>query len=55
LARELASVRMALGEVATRDFIRSELTRIAESDGRGKEKKPKKKDEDATLAEPAEG
>jgi uncharacterized membrane protein len=27
LARELASVRMALGEVATRDFIRGELAR----------------------------
>jgi len=26
LARELAAVRIALGEVATRDFIRSELT-----------------------------
>jgi uncharacterized membrane protein len=30
LARELAAVRMALGEVATRDFLRSELTRIVE-------------------------
>jgi uncharacterized membrane protein len=28
LARELASIRMALGEVATRDFLRSELSRI---------------------------
>ncbi len=28
LARELAAVRMALGEVATRDFVRSELARI---------------------------
>jgi uncharacterized membrane protein len=28
LARELAAVRMALGEVATRDFVRSELTRM---------------------------
>jgi uncharacterized membrane protein len=27
LARELAAVRMALGEVATRDFLRSELSR----------------------------
>jgi hypothetical protein len=25
LAREVASIRMALGEVATRDFLRSEL------------------------------
>ncbi|HEV7193471.1 MAG TPA: DUF1003 domain-containing protein [Jatrophihabitantaceae bacterium] len=28
LAREIAAVRMSLGEVATRDFLRSELTRI---------------------------
>ena len=28
MARELASIRMALGEVATRDFLRSELSRI---------------------------
>jgi uncharacterized membrane protein len=28
LAREIASIRMALGEVATRDFIRSELARL---------------------------
>jgi uncharacterized membrane protein len=27
LAREIAAVRMALGEVATRDFLRSELGR----------------------------
>jgi uncharacterized membrane protein len=28
LAREIAAVRMSLGEVATRDFLRSELTRL---------------------------
>ncbi|MGH8860328.1 MAG: DUF1003 domain-containing protein [Jatrophihabitantaceae bacterium] len=28
LARELASIRMAIGEVATRDFLRSELSRL---------------------------
>ena len=28
LARELAAVRMALGEVVTRDFLRSELSRL---------------------------
>jgi uncharacterized membrane protein len=28
VARELASIRMALGEVATRDFLRSELSRL---------------------------
>jgi uncharacterized membrane protein len=30
LAREIAALRIALGEVATRDFLRSELTRLAE-------------------------
>ncbi|MGH3646816.1 MAG: DUF1003 domain-containing protein [Micromonosporaceae bacterium] len=30
MARELASLRLALGEVATRDFIRSELSRMLE-------------------------
>jgi uncharacterized membrane protein len=30
LAREIASIRMALGEVATRDFLRTELTRFEE-------------------------
>jgi uncharacterized membrane protein len=30
LAREIASLRIALGEVATRDFLRSELARLAE-------------------------
>lgn len=28
VARELASIRMTLGEVATRDFLRSELSRL---------------------------
>jgi uncharacterized membrane protein len=31
LARELASIRMALGEVATRDFLRSELSRMVDA------------------------
>jgi uncharacterized membrane protein len=31
LAREIAAIRMALGEVATRDFLRSELSRIEEA------------------------
>jgi uncharacterized membrane protein len=30
LAREIAALRIALGEVATRDFVRSELTRLAD-------------------------
>jgi uncharacterized membrane protein len=30
LAREIASLRIAVGEVATRDFLRSELARLAD-------------------------
>jgi uncharacterized membrane protein len=30
LAREIAAIRIALGEVATRDFLRSEVNRLAE-------------------------
>jgi uncharacterized membrane protein len=46
LARELASLRVAVGELATRDFIRSELNRLAADDaeeGEKREKKTKKK------------
>ncbi|MCW2595696.1 MAG: hypothetical protein JWP39_1584 [Jatrophihabitans sp.] len=51
LAREIAAIRMALGEVATRDFVRSELARIEErfeersEDGKSEkaEKKERKK------------
>jgi uncharacterized membrane protein len=47
LARELASLRVAVGELATRDFIRSELNRLAvddsADDGERREKKQKKK------------
>ena len=46
VARELASIRMALGEVATRDFLRSELGRLEErgdiKDGK-KSKEPKER------------
>jgi uncharacterized membrane protein len=50
LARELASLRVAVGELATRDFIRSELNRLVEGDddGEKREKKSKKKREQAT-------
>ncbi len=30
LAREIAAIRLALGDVATRDFVRAELTRLTE-------------------------
>jgi len=39
LAREMASLRMAIGEVATRDFLRSELARLEPKEH--KEKKAK--------------
>jgi len=44
LAREIAAIRMALGEVVTRDFLRSELARleppVRDKDEKKKEKKP---------------
>ncbi|MGY2082749.1 DUF1003 domain-containing protein [Blastococcus sp. SYSU DS0539] len=45
LARELAAVRVAVGELATRDFIRGELNRLLPEDGDddGERKKKSKK------------
>ena len=45
LARELASLRVSVGELATRDFIRGELSRLAtdDEDEEKREKKAKKK------------
>jgi uncharacterized membrane protein len=45
LARELASLRVAVGELATRDFIRGELSRLTpeDADGDGGERKKKSK------------
>jgi uncharacterized membrane protein len=42
LARELASLRVAVGELATRDFIRSELGRLADESGDEGEKRERK-------------
>ena len=43
LAREMAALRMAIGEVATRDFLRSELARLETREPKEpKEKKAKK-------------
>jgi uncharacterized membrane protein len=42
VARELAAVRLALGEVVTRDFLRSELQRAEQREAREKAK-PKQK------------
>lgn len=50
LAREMASLRMAIGEVATRDYLRSELRALlAELDDRST---PGAADQDADLANP---
>jgi hypothetical protein len=60
--REIASLRVALGEVATRDYIRSELRDLLEDlDERDtKGKKPKKKgtaydDAEATVTDAVPG
>jgi uncharacterized membrane protein len=42
LARELASLRVSVGELATRDFIRDQVSRLAEGDGDEHEKREKK-------------
>jgi uncharacterized membrane protein len=42
LARELAALRVAIGELATRDFIRGELNRLTEDNGDDVEKREKK-------------
>jgi|APCry1669188879_1035177.scaffolds.fasta_scaffold04619_5 hypothetical protein len=44
LMREIASLRMALGEVATRDYIRGELRDVIEEFEERENKKKKKKD-----------
>ena len=47
LAREMASIRMALGEVATRDYVRSELrSLIQELDEKAKRDEDEHDDED---------
>ena len=48
LARELAALRVAIGELATRDFIRGELNRLTEEtpeDAERRERKARKKRE----------
>jgi len=46
VARELAAIRISLGEVATRDFLRSELARVEETRAESKESKKKDKSKD---------
>ena len=57
LAREIASLRIAVGEVATRDFLRSELTRMSEELDEAAVRRAKlerKKARKASLDEPTE-
>jgi uncharacterized membrane protein len=55
LMREVASLRMALGEVATRDYLRGELRDILEELDEREHKRKKKKDKQAEAgAEPAD-
>ncbi|MBA2418189.1 MAG: DUF1003 domain-containing protein [Nocardioidaceae bacterium] len=54
LAREVASLRLRLGEIATRDFLRSELRGLfADLDGSRGERRPP--DDAAGAADPATG
>ncbi|MCW2675684.1 MAG: uncharacterized protein JWR70_724 [Modestobacter sp.] len=56
LARELASLRVSVGELATRDFIRGELNRLvpddAVDDGADRRKKGGKKRRETATADP---
>jgi uncharacterized membrane protein len=53
LARELASLRVAVGELATRDFIRSEVNRLVPEDVDDEDRRKKsKKRREAPTADP---
>ncbi len=52
LARELASLRVAVGELATRDFIRGELNRLVPDDGEDRDRKKKDKKRREAPADP---
>jgi uncharacterized membrane protein len=53
LARELASLRVSIGELATRDFIRGELNRLVADDvDDGDERRRKKKRREAPAGDP---
>ena len=51
LAREVAAIRIALGEVATRDFLRSELQRLLEEDRRPRSEAEREEDRVRAKAE----
>jgi uncharacterized membrane protein len=58
LARELASLRVAVGELATRDFIRGELNRLTDGDldeAEKREKRQRKKERREAAAREAAG
>jgi uncharacterized membrane protein len=60
IARELAALRVAIGELATRDFLRGELNRLAEEDAEEAEKRERKarkkrEREEAAEREAADG
>ena len=48
LARELAALRVAIGELATRDFIRSELSRLTEEADGERRERTKRRDQVAS-------
>ena len=51
LARELAALRLAIGELATRDFIRGELTRLVPEEAEEAERRERKRRKQAERAE----
>jgi uncharacterized membrane protein len=53
LARELASLRISVGELATRDFIRDQMARLTEETSEDGEKRKKDKKRRDRAAEPS--
>jgi uncharacterized membrane protein len=53
LAREIASLRVAVGELATRDFIRDQLSRMTPPDSDGEDRKKDKKKRDRSAESPS--
>jgi uncharacterized membrane protein len=51
LARELAALRLAVGELATRDFIRGELARLVPEEAEEAERRERKRRKQAERAE----
>jgi uncharacterized membrane protein len=51
LARELAALRLAIGELATRDFIRGELARLVPEETEEAERRERKRRKQAERAE----